>query len=135
MIDNKKLYKRLQTASYRIICKSISEEEIKSMNLSPEQVIPTINFFKKIQVELFEKFCEEPLLNGESCYEYCYKCYEKDGSYVIKPEFKNINLPFLNCLCGNSGIKVTGPITWGQIYRFECRNGNIYDDVIKKYLI
>ena len=85
MIDNKELYEKLQAESYRIICESISEEEIKTMNLSPEQVIPTINFFKKIQVELFEKFCEEPLLNGESYYAYCYECYNKDGNYVTKP--------------------------------------------------
>ena len=136
MIDNKELHKRLQTESYRIICESISEEEIKSMNLLPEQVIPTINFFKKIQVKLFEEFCKEPLLNGETRYAYYYESYDKDANCIIKPEFENVNLLFLRCLCADAGIKISDPIPcWGRIYLFKCENGNIYEGVRKKYLI
>ena len=65
MIDNRELHKRLQTESYRIICESISEEERKLMSLKEEEIIPTINIFRKIQIELIEY-----LWTNDACLDY-----------------------------------------------------------------
>ena len=57
MIKEKELQKRLQEESYKIICESISEEERTAMNLTAEQIIPTIKLFRMIQYKLFEIYC------------------------------------------------------------------------------
>ena len=107
------------------------------MNLTPKQIIPTITFFQKIKIELFESFCENyALLNGDSHFEYCSEDWNyHDKSWKIKTEFKNVNLSFLKYLCEQENIETIEFEQWKNYYRFECNNGIIYSDVKKKYLI
>ena len=136
MIKEEKLQKKLQRESYKIICKSISEQERTAMNLTAEQIIPTINFFKEIQLNLLDDFCEDArIFNSESIFEYCSEIYDYESkTFIKKTEFKSINMSFLECLCKDVGIKILSDEK-NRFYLFKWLNGRIYDDIRRKYLV
>lgn len=134
MIDNKELHKRLQTESYRIICESISEEERKSMSLKEEEIIPTINIFRKIQIELIEYlWTNDACLDYEESIEYEVLDYDLPIS-----KLEGINITFLKLLCESVGIKCVEGSAYNpkdDELRFFWKNKCLKDDVKRKYLI
>lgn len=134
MISNDELHQKLQAESYKIICESISEEDRSAMNLTKEQIMPTIIFFRKMQKELFHKFFQGDIYNrGIAEYEYCFEKFNfEEDKFIIEPEVINVNLSFLKSLCLSVGIEF---YTFEDRYHFETSKSNLCNDVKKKYHI
>ena len=112
MIENDKLQERLQEESYKIISESITEEEIVSMQLTKEQIIPTIRFFKEIQKLIINNYlnCEHDDYFGKGWINFCFDFEEVEFVGFTESSvdfFKNekVNFSFLNALCENADIE------------------------------
>jgi len=118
MINNNEL----QNEICKIVRESISEEKIKSMNLIPEEIIPTINLFKNIQRALIEMYF------GNSC-------IYRDRTYYYSINLKDANINAINIfllqkLCENTSIEFslnndTIKLSWYYL--------DIEVDIMKKY--
>ena len=134
MISNEELQKKIQTVTYQIINESLSDAEKTAMNLTSEQIIPTINFFNKVQTILFTRFCEDKAYLGHNVE---FECYYidwdfKTQQFFTNPEVISVNLPLLNCLCQDRGIVF---YTYEDRLHFDCPNGQIYNNIKKKSLL
>lgn len=118
MINNNELRDEI----YKIINESISEEERNSMNLTLNQIIPTIDLFKRAQIALIEMYFDVQPRYRNSCYHY---------SRTLKDEDINvINMFLLQKLCENATIDFsfnndTIKLSWYYL--------DIEVDMMKKY--
>lgn len=127
MINNNDLHQKIEKEIYKIICESITEEDYQKFNLSKEQILPTLTFFKKVKSHLLERLSENKMLEFETTY----IDYNRETEmFYIVPELAQVNRNLLNYLCQEVGITF---YSFEDCYHFETTEQNIYTDLKKKY--
>lgn len=121
MINNNELRDEI----YKIINESISEEERNSMNLTLNQIIPTIDLFKRAQRVLIEMyFDDQPRYNWNMGYYYSKKLKNSDINLI--------NISLLQKLCKNSVIEFNFNNDTIELV-FSWHYSDIENDIMKKY--
>lgn len=127
MINNTDLNQRIEKEIYKIICESLTTEDYQKFNLSKEQVLPTLTFFKKVKSRLLDRLSENKTLE----FEILYIDYNRETEkFFIVPELAQVNRNLLNYLCQEIGITF---YSFEDCYHFETTIENIYTNLKKKY--
>jgi len=127
MFKSDELHQKIQEETYKIICEGIDEYDRKLMQLAPNEIIPTINFFKRVQTALIDRLANNKPLEFECIY--LNYDYETNKEYVAF-ELLNVNKSFLSYLCRDAGIEF---YSFEDRYHFETTGNELCADIKKKY--